>query len=199
MDEKTQGNATFQRTVFGPGDAPLKLSNEDGVATLVVGLPERLGPIPARTYWRMSFEFNPPRHLTPAEREAMEDAVTYAANAFLKSLPEDPAAPPVTVSTIGFTTERIVRVSPVPEAAARASEGATFTIEDDGQRYLGVPARIVNGAVEFVVSRALMRTAIEEPTPRQCASSSTASARSRESTGASPAAACATASGEELR
>ena len=36
-------------------------------------------------------------------------------------------------------------------------------------------------------------------TPRQCASSSTASARSRESTDASPAAACDTASGEELR
>lgn len=160
MDEKT---TTFQRTEFGPGDATLAVGSDDGVTTLIVGLPERLGPIPARTYWRMSFEFEPPRHMTRAKREAMEDAVTNAANAFLKSLPEDPAAPPVTVSTIGFTTERIVRVSPVPEAAARASEGATFTIEDDGRRYLGVPARIVNGAVEFVVSRAAMRTAIEEP------------------------------------
>lgn len=160
MDEK---KATFLRTTFGPGDGACTVGSDDGVTTLVVGLPERLGPIRGRTYWRMSFEFEPPRHLTPEEREAMEDAVTNAANAFLKSLPEDPATPPVSVSTIGFTTERIVRVSPVPEAAARASGGATFTIEDDGCRYLGVPARIVDGAVEFVVSRALMRTAIEEP------------------------------------
>lgn len=163
-DEKAKGTtATFQRTTFGPGDGTCTVGSDDGVATLIVGLPERLGPIPSRTYWRMSFEFEPPRHLTPAERDAMEDAVTSAADAFLKSLPADPAAPPTTVSTIGFTTERIVRVSPVPEAAAGAAAGATFTIEDDGQRYLGVPARIVDGAVEFVVSRALMRTAIAEP------------------------------------
>lgn len=158
-DETTR----FQRTTFGPGDGTCTVGSDDGVATLIVGLPERLGPIRTRTYWRMAFEFEPPRHLTPVEREAMEDVVTNAANAFLKSLPEDPAVPPVTVSTIGFTAERTVRVSPVPEAAARASEGATFTIKDDGMRYLGVPARIVDGAVEFVVSRALMRTAIEEP------------------------------------
>lgn len=152
-------NVVFNRVEIKAGSQPASLRYEDEVPVLAMQVPS----CPAVTYWRMSFDFEPPRHLTSDERGAMEAVVTRAVDAFLKSLPADPAAPRPTVSTLGFATERIVRVSPVPETAARAAEGATFTIEDDGMRYLGVPARIVDGAVEFVVSRASMRTAIEEP------------------------------------
>lgn len=90
-DEKAKGTtATFQRTTFGPGDGTCMVSSDDGVTTLIVGLPERLGPIPSRTYWRMSFDFEPPRFLTPAEREAMQYAVATAVRAFLDALPSEP-------------------------------------------------------------------------------------------------------------
>lgn len=72
---------------------------------------------------------------------------------------------PTMVPHIGVTAEHVVRLSPAPEWVLGAAEGATFTIEYDGWRYVSVPARLVDGAVEFLLLRAAWRERIagEEP------------------------------------
>jgi hypothetical protein len=80
----------FSRTEFVQGEEGVRVGNDDGVQTFIVGVPAAMGPLPSRSFWRMTFDFNPPRKLTEAERAAMERAVVDAANAYLAGLPKEP-------------------------------------------------------------------------------------------------------------
>lgn len=80
----------FSRTEFVQGEEGVRVGNDDGVQTFIVGVPVAMGPITSHTFWRMTFDFDPPRKLTEAERDAMARAVVNAANAYLAGMGEEP-------------------------------------------------------------------------------------------------------------
>lgn len=57
--------------------------------------------------------------------------------------------------------EEVVKVSPLPDDVRAAPPGATFTIEREAWRYLGVPIEIDGETVRFLISRAAAKQRIE--------------------------------------